>query len=67
MATRTYSILADSNPSEFLGEAGTRADALEITNEMLLKRNVFIQTYVNGKPGVSYTPAQLHNALVTSK
>lgn len=62
MATRLYSVLADSKPSKFLGETETREEALVWAQELGTRR-VFIQQYINGRVGQSWTPTELANEL----
>ena len=57
MATRTYWIVTDSNPATLLEETTSQQSALEATKG--IKTPVFIQQYVNGRPGLSWTPSEL--------
>jgi hypothetical protein len=59
VATRKYAILTDSNPSEMLDEKNTQSEALETARAASKSRKVFIQQYINGRMGESWTISQL--------
>jgi hypothetical protein len=54
---KMYLVLSDSKPAIRMGEADTMAEALSVAAE--LTTPVFVQQYVAGKVGKSFTVPQL--------
>jgi hypothetical protein len=63
VATRKYAIVTDSSPAFILDEVDNQERALSSATELLMEQNVFIQQYINGRVGKSWTPAQLASSL----
>lgn len=57
MATRSYSVLTDSTPAEWLEDLNNQTDALNAA--LAYNKPVFVQQYVNGRVGQSWTPSEL--------